>query len=371
MQRGWLSLWAGLLIGLGTLMPVRASEALEPRTLFAQIDEASSRLYAGDRTLGATLAQSIEGLSALLKDPALNPELAILVHYYRASARYYQIEFDAMWRSAVSQDSVRGAMAELDGVVRAIDTTPKASALNWPIIKANALYIEGSLSYARLGDTARAYQFWGQCAVLDHAGCLNIVAISMMTGEGGTPVNFSEAIRTLKRVFESATRFGCSGVSSAYLVAVAAATGSTANIKENSEIWITNAKNLLNVIEAEQPGTNRCDRLGVTFADYLIGMMKGRPNAAILDRIAAPQWPAVAVDLAAYLKGSIDDAAIDAKLSSAPPRTRCIGGFFGVWRADIAHRKERARQLHSMMLDLKNDVCTVELALLRNIKSLQ
>jgi hypothetical protein len=365
-----LVLFFVLVVGLP--FPGKALAATDVEAIFREIEDAKTRLQDGDRSLGPSLDRDIALIDTLLSQGAPSPEAAVVARYYRALARYYKSELDGRISGGVYDRALaRAILGEFDEVGQQIDALADANGSNWRGLKANAIYLSGSLSYAQLGDATQAFRYWTRCAELDHAGCLNNMATARTTGEGGIAVDLTEALRIHKRVFETVTRFGCSGVYSAYSAALLVGLGGVRNTKDNAEIWIENAGNLLHVLQADQPGREICGGTDIQLARYLIELAHGRKNTALLDEVTAHKTPRAKAEIAAYLKGEVDDASFQAKMAAYPEWSRCSAYFFALWAADVAHDPQRAKTFQGLLARAEDLTCKLNLAYARSLATLQ
>jgi len=365
-----LSTWLWLIAGLFLTFeagPVFAAQ-IDLDAVFKDVDNASLRLRQRDTGVGASLDRDIAILSDALNDRSISPQATLLLRYYRAIARVYRNEFNAATGHGYDSGLAHNALSELDDVVATLD---KKFAGTGGDLKGNALYFAGSLSFSQLNDEAQAYRYWTACAGEDHAGCLDIIALASTTGKGGRPVDLVEAMRIYKRVFQTTTQYGCAGVHAAYSIATLVALGAVRDAKENPEIWIENATNLLNAVEADQPNDDRCSRVSIQLSHYLILLSRGKKKPEILDAILARASSNPGSTVAAYLKGTLDSDTLQERVAQYPESAKCNVYFYALWAADIAHDAARARHYQSLLSASQEIACRVDVAYTRSLKALQ
>ena len=362
--------WLWLLAGLFSTMQALPgfAETIDLSPVFKDVDSAATRMRQKDVQVGARLDRDIDILSHALGDDSIPDEASVLVHYYRALALFYRNEFDSATGRKYDTRRSSEALAEFNGVVATLDKKYQGGGGD---LKGNALYYSGGLAYAQLNDEALAYRYWTACAGVDHAGCLNIIALASTTGDGGRPVDLAEAMRMYKRVFQSTADFGCAGVHAAYSIAMLLALGGVKDSKENPEIWIENAGNLLNVVEADQPNDDRCGRAGIQLSRYLILLSRGKKQPEILDQVLARPSAKPGDDVAAYLKGTLDSDAFQAKVSDYPDNVKCMAYFYALWAADIAKNAARAKQYQSLLGASRDVTCRADAVYTRSLRALQ
>jgi hypothetical protein len=349
------------------------AEIPDPTPIFADIETAGSRMRHGDMKVGASLDKDIEALTTLMEMKDLNPESLVVLRYYRALAYFMRNEFNAATSKGSYDDGLaQKTLSELAQVIATISgQTLAGDGKSWANIKANALFFAGTVAYNQIKDSAGAYRFWSSCAAMDHAGCLNVMAVALTTGDGGLAPDLTEALRMHKRVFETATRYGCAGVFSAYSAAVLVALGGVKNTKDNAEIWITNASYLLNAVQMDKPDEDLCSRADIQFAQYLIGWSHGKKDTALLDAVMATKAATGYAETARYLKGDLDQERLEQGLSGSLAETRCNGLFYALWAADIAHDATRARHFQSLIASSRDISCRIDAAYAKSAKTLQ
>ena len=374
MFRIWSRLWLALafFLAIPAYGGAANAEPIDPEAVFRDVDNANARLRRQDVSLGDSLDRDIAILSEVLKDKSLAAESVILVRYYRAVAWFFRNEFTAAThRGIYDTELTQKALAEFEEVAAKIGELPAENAQRVASIKANALYFAGSVAYEQMKDSSKAYRYWTACSALDHAGCLSSMAAALSTGDGDLAVDLTEALRMHKRIFETATSYGCAGVYSAYSVALIVGLGAVTNTKDNAEIWIENASNLLNVIDADQPDEDRCSRENIRLAQYLIALTHGKKKPVLLDGLIASGASNPAVDVARYLKGALDQQSFEENLARHSDGTKCNAYFYALWDADIARDKARARHFQSLMVGPQDMTCRIDVSYTKALKTLQ
>lgn len=151
------------------------------------------------------LEQHLGALSLVLENYQLDGDDERLVRYNRIQAiewlNFHRFHTDRI----VDIGQVEMAIKDTNILVQQI-----------PSVEASSLqYGAGLMALHLLESADMAYEFWLECAGLQHAGCMNILASGHFTGENGIPVDFQQSVLWHQGVYNTGTDFKCAGFYSA------------------------------------------------------------------------------------------------------------------------------------------------------------
>ncbi len=307
----------------------------------------------------------IAKLSRILDERKIHKYARWLVHYYRGFAYYIKYQ-QARSRDAEADAAGRKALKDFDSALILHAMSPQLPGR--PEIQAivrNAAYLAG-MTASLLGDTQKAYAYFRRCANEDHAGCLNVVAWAMVTGEGQTAVDLDDAIAMHERVYQHGTEFKCAGPFSASAIAkILHFRGGPATTATDLD-WLGRARALIAKLEKERRIFGPCYSDMVLASEYLMRLSRGETRRDLLDMASENARTDERRDVIAYLKGELDESTYRGKATEAAKdrsSAACNMYFFGWWQARARGQVGRMKEYYGLLSSLDADRCRLERAL--------
>jgi hypothetical protein len=222
----------------------------------------------------------------------------------------------------------------------------------------NAEYFAGSVARNQLRSISLAYKYWERCAWQGHAGCLNVLANSRITGDGGQKVDVHEALDLHTMVFNTGIKYRCAGASSAMSIAKIVHFTGMRRVGDDELEWVNKSYNLMDKLEATEANKNVCDRAHAEVEEFLLRLSRGQHKPDILQDAAARLGDEESRTLPAViqkLSGSTSDDEFEAQVQSAQrEQDRCSAYFDAMWYAHLMKQDVSARHYHERMLEIEN-----------------
>jgi len=261
---------------------------------------------------------------------------------------------------AVEMDAAREAISDFDSVI-ADNPHTYIPAVN----ASNGEYFAGSIARNQLRSISLAYKYWEKCAWQGHAGCLNLLANSRITGDGGQKVDVNEALDLHTMVFSTGVQYRCAGALSAMSIAKIVHFTGVRRAGDDELEWVKKSYSLMDKLEAAEANKNVCDRAHAEVEEFLLRLSRGQHESSIL-RDAAARLSEESSTLPAViqmLSGSTSDDEFEAQVQSARrEQDRCSAYFDAMWYAHLMKQDVIARHYHERMLEIGNFHCGLSLA---------
>ncbi len=313
------------------------------------------------------LKQDVRVLSAALGARKIDAADALVAHYYRAQAL-------AMMNAALERDGevidvpgARTARADLDKIIgtgTALTYVPEVS-------PTNAEYWAGMVARNQLHDEPAAYSYWEKCAANAQAGCMNILAVARVTGEGGQKVDVNEALSLHTSVYNTGVKYQCAGAFSAMNIAEINYFLGVRRAGDDELEWAKKADELLDKLEAAANDRNWCSRSWIEVHEFLFQLARGHRDDNILQDAVSrlDDDSATAKAVIQFISGAIDEtgfnSAVEANMSQ---RTRCSAYFDAMWYAELRGEGAMARRFDQRLGDIGKFYCGQELVFAKKFK---
>ena len=313
------------------------------------------------------LKLDVRMLSATLGAKKTDASDAMVAHYFRAVALGLINSVHEYEGEAMDVAGARMARADLDKIIKAdqlFTYVPEVS-------RTNAEYWAGSIARNHLHDEPAAYSYWEKCAASGHAGCINMMASSRITGDGGQRVDASEALTLHTVVYNTGLNFYCAGALSAINIAAINYFMDVRRPGDEELEWTKKADRLLDMLEASGNGRNVCDRAGIEVDEFLFQLsQRNRDDNILQDAISREDDDSgTTKPLIQFISGAIDEAAFDSAVSANKSRQeRCSAYFDAMWYAELRGEQAMARRFDQRMLDIGRFDCGQELVFAKKFK---
>jgi hypothetical protein len=306
------------------------------------------------------LKQDSQIIASELQKGKLASDDAAVAHFYKGLSFDLINSIHDHEGEAVEIDAAREAISDFDSVI-ADNPRTYIPAVN----ASNAEYLAGSVGRNQLRSIPLAYKYWEKCAWQGHAGCLNILANSRITGDGGQKVDVNEALDLHTMVFNTGVTYRCAGALSAMSIAKIVHFTGVRRAGDDELEWVKKSYNLMDKLEGAEANKNVCDRAHAEVEEFLLRLSRGQHKPSILRDAAArlgeesPTLPAVIQ----RLSGSTSDDEFEAQVQSAQrEQDRCSAYFDAMWYAHLMKQDVNARHYHERMLEIGNFHCGLSLA---------
>lgn len=306
------------------------------------------------------LKRDAQIIASELQKQKLTPDDAAVAHFYKGLSLNLINSIHDHEGEAVEIDAAREAISDFDSVI-ADNPHTYIPAVN----ASNGEYFAGSVARNQLRSISLAYKYWEKCAWQGHAGCLNILANSRITGDGGQKVDVNEALDLHTMVFNTGVTYRCAGALSAMSIATIVHFTGVRRAGDDELEWVKKSYSLMDKLEAAEANKNVCDRAHAEVEEFLLRLSRGQHKPDILRDAAArlgeesPTLPAVIQ----MLSGSTSDDEFEAQVQSAQrEQDRCSAYFDAMWYAHLMKQDVNARHYHERMLEIGNFHCGLSLA---------
>lgn len=158
-------------------------------------------------------------------------------------------------------------------------------AINWSKYPSSLMYDAGHNAAHLLDSKHLAIKYWEECAYLEHAGCMNIMAHATFTGEYGMPINLSESIKWHKKVIKTQTAFKCAGIFSINTLMQVSVFFKNTNTGDTWQNWQKLRDEF--IIQGKEKKAlkdiNPCVSNESSIIDYIVLKSEGIENTKLLD----------------------------------------------------------------------------------------
>jgi hypothetical protein len=298
-------------------------------------------------------------VSELQKQKLTTDDTAV-AHFYKGLSLSLINSIHDHEGEAVEMDAAKESLSDFDEVI-AHNPHTYIPAVN----VSNAEYLAGSVARNQLRSIPLAYTYWEKCAWQGHAGCLNILANSRITGDGGQKMDVNEALDLHMMVFNTGTTYRCAGALSAMSIAKIVHFTGVRRVGDDELEWVKQSYSLMDKLEAAEANRNPCDRAHAEVEEFLLRLSRGQHKPGILRDAAArlgeesPTLPAVI----RRLSESTSDDEFEAEVQSARrEQDRCSAYFDAMWYTHLMKQEVNARHYHDRMLEIGNFHCGLDLA---------
>lgn len=299
-------------------------------------------------------------IASELQKRQLTPDDAAVAHFYKGLSLNLINSIHDHEAEAVEIDAAREAISDFDSVI-ADNPHTYIPAVN----ASNAEYFAGSVARNQLRSISLAYKYWEKCAWQGHAGCLNLLANSRITGDGGQKVDVNEALDLHTMVFNTGVTYRCAGALSAMSIAKIVHFTGVRRAGDDELEWVKKSYDLMDKLEVAEANKNVCDRAHAEVEEFLFRLSRGQHKPSIL-RDAAARMDNESPTLTAViqrLSGSTSDDEFETQVQSARrEQDRCSAYFDAMWYAHLMKQEVNARHYHERMLEIGNFHCGLPLA---------
>lgn len=295
-------------------------------------------------------------LDKLLAKNSLNAQETAAAYFWRASAAAQINSLHYSDGQKMDEDLARRSLADLDKMIAGAIEYPKMAAT-----LSDALYIAGSVAKIQLHNNNLAYDYWEKCAARDHAGCLNIMAETRLTGEDGQKVDIPDAVAYHMKVFNSGIRYRCAGVYSARSIAAIGYFTGTKTPLGDELAWMAKSRELLELVSAREKNERICGRSDMIIEEFLFNLARGDRKEKLLDEATAnlePDSPATRGTIG-LLSGQLTPlgftTAVDELKTDAQ---KCNAYFHALWFEELSKNHDLAREYYQKIKAI--DTCSAE-----------
>ena len=302
------------------------------------------------------LKHDVQIFASVLRTRKLNPDDSVVAHFYKAESlrminAIHEQEGDPLQPAAATE-----ALADYDLVIAANPNTYV------PAVRAqNAEYYAGFVARNQLRFVTQAYKnYWEKCAWQGHAGCLNILANSRLTGDGEQKIDINEALDLHTMVFNSGLRYRCAAAHSAINIAEIIHFTGVRRTGDDELDWLKKSYALMDQLETTDSNKNVCDRSHAEVEEFLFQLSRGKPLPALLQDAAGrlDSQSASEKSVIQLLSGSIRQAEFNLAVEGTKSeRDRCTAFFDAMWYAYLTKNDALARDYHQRLLELGNFQC--------------
>jgi len=220
---------------------------------------------------------AIDDLSAALTNLELMKDSVLLIKITRANASY----------SLNAKRLSEGKMIDVEMALMALKDIQYAAVRVSNVELSDLLFTAGHIALHHIKDNIQAYDYWRQCAELNHVGCLNIVANDSFTGYNGATIDIKQSIYWHKRVVASGTKYTCAGVYSAQTLMKYAYILPNIDTGKNWIYWRAKRDELFQEVKQFDGYDDWCGESTILLNDYVLLTSQGLPAAALLDKMIA------------------------------------------------------------------------------------
>ncbi len=306
------------------------------------------------------LKRDAQIIASELQKQKLTPDDTAVAHFYKGLSLSLINSIHDHEGEAVEMDAAWESLSDFDSVI-ADNPHTYIPAVN----VSNAEYFAGSVARNQLRSFPLAYKYWEKCAWQGHAGCLNLLANSRITGDGGQKVDVNEALDLHTMVFNTGITYRCAGASSAMSIAKIVHFTGVRRAGDDELEWVKKSYSLMDKLEAAEANKNVCDRAHAEVEEFLLRLSRGQHKPDIL-RDAAARLGEESPTLSAViqrLSGSTSDDEFEAQVQSAQrEQDRCSAYFDAMWYAHLTKQDATARHYRERMLEIGHFHCGLPLA---------
>jgi TM2 domain-containing membrane protein YozV len=301
-----------------------------------------------------------------LKEKNVDAADAAVAHFYRAQALRLINSIHEHEGESVESSAAKGALEDFDKVIAANPSTYVPA-----VTAANAQYYAGYVARNYLRSDSLAYQYWEKCAWQGHAGCLQVIARSKVTGDGGQKVNINEALDLHTIVFNSGVRYHCAGAVSAFSIANIVYFTGVHRPGDDELDWVKKSYGLMDKLETAEGNRNVCHRSDAEIEEFLLRLSRGQRDVSILQDAASrlgDDSPATRAVLQLF-SGSASETEFDTAVQSTKSEgARCSAYFDAMWYAELTKQDALARRYHQHLSEIGSLHCSEELTFASKFK---
>ena len=221
----------------------------------------------------------------------------------------------------------------------------------------DALYRAGVVAFNDLNDPPRASKYWKKCAVINHAGCMNIAAFGYFSGQFGFEQNLELARDYHVGTVNSGTDYGCAGAYSAKFLAHMAVFLPDLEYEKLWDEWLNTAFSLQKEVANLHQNTNACGLEFMKLDAYLLHLANGRDETTILREILTSDAHSSAVKLANYFLGETEFQSIDLTVRGQNEIFICSLANRLLFHSNIKSHNEIFETVKHTILEMDIDQC--------------
>lgn len=323
--------------------------------VIADVQSADARARDGDASGIRALPHNIEVLTRAIDGGAVQGDALNSLRYTRGVARQLLNRYNEIIGLPIDRAMAEAAVADFLAVADATRDDNSASGL-----RANAIYFAGNVTGAHLGDNPKANEYYRQCAAMKQAGCQNVMAAALLTGQDGVAQDLNASLALHKEVYDTGITYTCAGTYSARSIAFITHF-TNAKLDDRSGLdWLRRAIGLSDQVKARAGGMDMCNGAGLRIDEYMMRLEAGQKDEGLVDFLRSED--ALLRPFAAdYLLGKSNDRVFLSELRKLDDVSlQCSYAFFGAWKASINGNKSAARDFRAVIVSDREDiVCAI------------
>jgi hypothetical protein len=299
------------------------------------------------------LARNVDTLdTAINSGRVTDPNASLVLKYYRGVGREMLILQNKRMGFPVEKSELQAVLNDFEAVANVPDSESVR------VLRPEGMYAAAQFLSHFMNDDVRAFTYYGKCAELGHAGCLNVMAFAKMTGDGGQKVDLREAAAIHLQVYKTGTEFGCAGPFSARSLAMIVHFTGVKPTEDDEFEWLHKAYRLMDKMTVGARGAATCGIAGLQVIDYLMRYEGGVRRTDILKNVLSNDTDLSPDDTATlrFLSGDMAEGDFQAEIAKRKvPSQQCELEFIGLWNAAIGKRMDVARAYHASMKSKDSD----------------
>lgn len=323
--------------------------------VIADIQSADARARNGDASGIRALPHNIGVLTRAIEGGSVQGDALVSLRYSRGVARQLLNRYNEIIGLPIDRAMAEAAVADFLAVADASRDDNSAGGL-----KAEAIYFAGSVTDGQLGNVAKAYEYYRQCAAMKQAGCQNVMATAYLTGQDGITRDLNASLALHKEVYDTGTTYSCAGSFSARSIAFIT---HFTNVKLDDRTgldWLRRGASLADQVKTRSGGTDMCNSVGFRVDEYMMRLEAGQKDEGLISFLQGDD-STLRPFVTDYLLGKSNDRIFSAELRKIDNASlQCSYAFLGTWKASIDRNKSAARDFHGIILrDREDIVCAI------------
>lgn len=318
--------------------------------VIADIQSANARAHAGDASGIRALPHNIDVLTRAIDGGTVQGDALISLRYSRGVGRQLLNGFNEIIGLPMDRAMAEAAVADFLAVADASSNDGSGAGL-----KANAIYLAGNVTGNQLGDMPKAYEYYRQCAAMKQAGCQNVLATALLTGQDGVAQDFNAALALHKEVYDTGITYACAGAFSAHSIAFITHF-TNAKLDDRTGLdWLRRAGGLADQFKTRSGGADICNGAGFRVDEYMMRLEAGQRDEGLVSFIRSEDSTLDSFT-ADYLLGQSNDRMFMSELRKLDDVSlKCGYAFFGAWKASIDRNKSAARDFRAVIEQNRED----------------
>ncbi len=346
---------AALMLAAGAARGQDVSREL--RDIMSYAEETSRKIYRDDfKPPAADIDKRMARLTQLIRGKEVNDAGRLVAYFLRAEVRNLR---NAIRFKAKQPYDVQIAKATLDDYDKVIAGGRDVG--GWFTL-ANVNYLAGLVARNDLKSSPLGYAYWQKCSDLGHPGCMNTIAVALLTGTGNIKVDPRAARDLNEKVYETGTQARCAGAYSGRNVGLINHFLGVKKPGDDPLAWFERAYKLLDQLEPELKTKNPCGR-GKDFEakEYLLRLQNNDRKASLLQQAIARTDDGINKTTLRYLADEISETVFREALAKGNDYERCTAGFLAYWLARIRKEAQAASYYLDVMNAIGPDFCGTDL----------